>query len=88
MGKFQDCEDAEAAVLLNCIESLNEIDPLAMQRVIRYLAERCVIRLEAERKVIDESIEWVKREMAKGEPTKSELRFSARRDGIVPISTQ
>jgi hypothetical protein len=65
LSKFQDCEDLEGAVLLGCVESLNEIEPLAMQRVIRYLAERCLIRLQAEHSEIDKSIAWVKTEITK-----------------------
>jgi hypothetical protein len=65
VSKFQDCEDLEGAVLLNCVESLNELEPMAMQRVVRYLAERCLIRLQAERSEIDKSIAWVKTEMTK-----------------------
>lgn len=82
MDKYQDCEDIEATVLLDCMERLNQIDPLAMQRVVRYLFERCVVRLEAERKAIDESIEWVKQQMEKPD----DRTYSARREGLVPMA--
>jgi hypothetical protein len=65
MAKFQDSEDIEGAVLLSCMEALNEIDAMAMQRVVRYLTERCLVRLKQERDTINKSIEYVKREMIK-----------------------
>jgi len=78
LSKFQDCEDLEGAVLLNCVESLNEIEPIAMQRVVRYLAERCVVRLESQRSEIDKSIAWVKAEMTKQDHARLAERRAAK----------